>query len=898
MKRFLGLKARTFVGLLAGFVVLVGLCVGASVRAEGEDVLRATLPNGLRVVVVPNHLAPVVSTSLNYLAGSDLSPEGFPGTAHALEHMMFRGGPGLSAAQLSRLSNLIGGRFNATTRVGMTQYYYDVPASDWEIALHIEAARMAALDCSDADWAKERGAIEQEVASQMSSPNAMMYYKVNAALFAGTPYADMHVGTRESFDKTSAAMLQTFHRQWYAPNNALLVVAGDIDPRAAMPKIAAIFGGVSAKTLPARPAMVFQPVKAQTIAMETDKPYAMVYLAIRVPGLKSADMPALDLLADVMESQRFDLYGLKAQGKALGTFYSYDPMVEAGSILVGAAFPAGGNVQDAARVMEANLRAILTKVAAHGVPAELVEAAKLQERREQAHQMDSISGQASVWAEALTLYGLSSPDEDLKRIEKVSVADVNRAARTYLDLSHAVVAVLTPRVSDKPAPAAVSGPETIALAESGPVVLPAWAQTSFTTLPIPHASLQPTVSTLPNGLTLIVQPVKGGDTVTISGLVRSRTGLQESAGKEGAATMVHALMDFGTTHLDRLAFRSELDKIGATYQGGSQFSIQALAKDFERAAELLADGTLHPALPEAALQALKPQYVQFFTNWRQSPDYLAARAEDEALLPANDPDLREPTPQSLLALTQPDLVAYHKSVMRPDMTAIVVIGAVTPSEARRVIEKTFGAWQAQGDKPVVDPPVVANNAAKSVAVPDASRVQDKVSLSQTMVLNRKHADYAALTLGNAVLSEGGFSARLYDDLRVKSGLVYFVNSTLDAGRTRGNFSVSYASDPGNVSKAATMVVNDIVEMQNKPIAAETLQNAKAMLLRQIPLGEESTGSIAAGYLHRFDLDLPYDEPVRLAEQLAKLTPEDVRIAFKRWLRPADFVRVTQGPEPK
>src|SRR5215475_7362841 len=114
-------------------------------QTDAHGALRATLSNGLRVVIVRNRLAPVVATAVNYLVGSDEAPAGFPGTAHAEEHMMFRGSPGLSADQLANIGSVVGGDFNANTREGMTQYLFTVPAEDLDVALHIEALRMRAV---------------------------------------------------------------------------------------------------------------------------------------------------------------------------------------------------------------------------------------------------------------------------------------------------------------------------------------------------------------------------------------------------------------------------------------------------------------------------------------------------------------------------------------------------------------------------------------------------------------------------------------------------------------------------------------------------------------------------------------------------------------------------------
>src|SRR5580692_2915982 len=408
--------------------------VTASANSANSTVLRATLANGLRVVIVRNTLAPVVATSVNYMVGSDETPVGFPGTAHAQEHMMFRGGPGLSADQLANIGSIMGGDFNANTRESLTQYLYTVPSEDLDVALHIEALRMAGVTDAQSEWDHERGAIEQEVAQDLSEPGYVLYSKLRGIAFKDTPYAYDALGTRPSFEKTTAAMLKQFHDQWYAPNNALLIIVGNVDPAATLTQVKALFGAIPRKTLPARKAVDLQPLKSTSFSVDTDRPEGTQMIAFRVPGLDSPDMPALELLADVLSSRRFDLYGLVPQGKAVGAEFSVDPLPRAGLAYATVSFPGGTDH----KALEQEVRAILKRVARDGVPAELVAAAKLQERRQTEFEKNSIAGLASVWADAIALYGLQSPEEDQARIEKVTVADVNRVAHQYLNLDQSI----------------------------------------------------------------------------------------------------------------------------------------------------------------------------------------------------------------------------------------------------------------------------------------------------------------------------------------------------------------------------------------------------------------------------------------------------------------------------
>ena len=867
----------------------------ALAAAADANTTRATLANGLRVIIVRNALAPVVSTSVNYLVGSDEAPEGFPGTAHAQEHMMFRGSPGLSADQLADIGAVMGGDFNADTRESMTQYLFTVPADDLDVALRIEALRMRGVEDSQQGWDQERGAIEQEVARDFSDPDYVLYTKIRSYAFAGTPYAHDALGTRPSFDQTTAWMLQQFHDRWYAPNNAILVIVGDVDGAATLKQVRRLFEDIPRKSLPPRPVVNLQPMKATSFTVDTDRPNGALMIAMRTPGARSEDFPALELLADVLSSHRFALYNLVAQGRAIDAGFALDPLPGAGLAYASVGFTANA---DHAALMQ-DVRSILAQVVRDGVPAELVAAAKLQEERSTGFERNSIEGLASIWSDAVALYGLPSPEADLARIERVTVADVNRVARQYLQLDAAVSATMLPQGSGRPviAGAGFGGQEAISLGEGKPVTLPDWAQRAVTRLSVPDLTTDPVVSRLPNGLTLIVQPEDVSDTISVQGHIRNRPDTETPQGKEGVDELLNALLPFGSDGLDRLTYERELDAIGAQEQAGADFGVQALAPYFDRAVDLLAQNELHPALPQPVMSLLQPQLADMLGARNVSPEYLEQRSIVSALFPADDPTLRQATPESVRALTLADVRDYYGATFRPDLTTIVVIGKVTLRQARATIEKYFGAWSASGSPPNTDLPLAPANKMSVVSVPDASRVQDEVELAQTLPLTRADPDYYALQLGNAVLGGGFYSTRLSIHMRKNTGLVYTVGSQLQAGRTRGNYFIYYACDPKNVSRAAQIATQEVADMQRAAPSADELTRVKAMLLRQIPLEEASTDEIAAGFLDRRDLDLPLDEPTRAAKRYIELTGAQVQAAFRKYMRPDSMVRVVRGPPP-
>jgi zinc protease len=874
---------------------LLFLWVGLAGTVRGSEVLRGTLKNGLRVVIVRNDLAPVVTTMVNYLVGSNEAPVGFPGMAHAQEHMMFRGSSGLSAAQLANLIAAMGGRFNADTQQMVTQYFFTVPPEDLEVALRIEAIRMRDVLDSEELWLEERGAIEQEVAQDLSNPMYVFYMKLLEKMFEGTPYAHDALGTRPSFQKTTGNMLKAFHNAWYLPNNAILVIVGDVDPNRTLSMVRTLFEEIPSKPLPSKRSIDLQPLKSGTIEQETDLSYGLAIVAYRLPGYDSPDFAAAQVLADVLDSERGDLYALVPQGEALEAGFTTNFVLNAGLGYAFAAFPHGENGSN----LVSTIQGVINRYLEKGIPPELVEASKRHEVADAAFSKNSVSELAAEWSQALAVEGRSAPDEDIEAIKKVTVEDVNRVARKYLMNETAIAGILRPRAAGKAeASHTFRGKESFAPKQAKPVTLPEWATRTLVPARVPASNVSPTVKVLPNGLRLIVQRETISPTICVYGRIKHNADLETSKGKEGVAEVLSDLFSYGTTTLDRLAFQKAVDDIAARVSAGSDFSLEVLTDHFDRGVELLADNLLHPALPEAAFKVVQEETKGIVAGQLESPHYLFRRALLKALYPEGDPALRQPTPQSVASVTLDDVRAYHKNVFRPDLTVMVVIGDVTPDQAQAAIEKYFGGWKAVGPKPETDLPPVPLNKPSEPAVPDASRVQDAVLLAETLGLTRSHPDYYSLQVGNHVLSGAFYATRLYHDLREKAGLVYTVESLLDVGKTRSTFEVFYACDPPNVSRASDLVKRDLRLMQTSPVTAAELQQAKTLLLKEIPLSESSFDGIGEKLLHLALLDLPLDEPLRAANRYREITAEEVQAAFAKWIRPEDLAQVSLGPKPE
>lgn len=885
--------AKHLSGAAAALALLV--CAPALAAAQPLQVTRATLSNGLQVVVVNDPLAPTVSTVLNYRAGGN--EETFPGEAHALEHMMFRGTKDVSQTQLFEISQLMGGDYDADTQPEITQYFFNTPSQYLDVALRLEADRARNLTLDQNAWIAESGAIKQEVTQDDSVALSKLFERtILPSIFKGTPYANDVLGTLNSFNhQINAKVLRAFYTSWYRPNNAVFVIAGNVSGPATIAKVRRYFGSIPAAPLPARRKVVLQPMHAATYRVDSDQPYTIVALAFRLPGWSNKDYAAAQILESVLNNQRADLFGLAASGKSL---YAGFQDIQGHAYATASAAISVVPVTTKPETAAADVRAVLENYRKTGVPADLVAVAKQRALADAQFSGNSIQGLAFEWSTALAAQGLHSPDEQLAAIEGVSVADVNRVLRTYVDPQRAIVAFAVPKNSGAVG-AGANGPakenNTITPEKAQP--LPAWARAAFAHVRVPEQTTHPVSMTLSNGMRLIVQTERVTRTVEVHGSIATNEAVQAPAGKMGVASIVAELFPFGTTSANRIHLRAQLDAIAAEATAGTDFSLRVLSDKFDRGVAILADEELHPAFPAQAFQIVKGQTVGALTGTMTSPDFLTDVALNKALLPAGDPMQKYATPQSAGSVTADDVQAYYKSVYRPDMTSVVVIGDVTPAQAKAVFERYFGAWTAQGAKPDVVLPSVPKNKPDSVVVPDQGRVQSDVQIAQVLDLRRADPDWAILQVANNVLGGGGFGSLLMDDLRVKHGYVYNTYSQISSNRNRAIFTMGYACDPDKIVPSQRLAVNDLTALRNGQVATNRMERAKAMLMSEVPLREQSFDGVAGELLRYSSLGLPLDQAQIDARRELSVTPGQMRSALQKYVDPNAFVRVVKGPGP-
>lgn len=887
---------RLFLFLFTALALLAAPLTAASQPADegigDSGVFTTHLANGLQVIAVEDHAAPVVHTSVFYRFGSLYETPGKTGLAHALEHMMFRGTPSLSAGGLDDVVARLGAQMNGETEYDYTSFLFDMPSDRLAVALQIEADRMQHLALRPQDWRIEQGAVLNEIDGDDSSPFFNLLSRVRAAAYPDSPAGRTPTGIRSDVARATVADIRRYYNEWYAPNNAALVVAGDIQHQTVFALAQRYFGKIPARALPKH--LSQHPVAAtgKTVNAQFPFPFEILDLAYAVPGDKERGEPAISTLSYLIPNQRGPFYqALVESNIALAIEANSDTQLRGGLMHVYIVLNPGHTGAEAQQIFQNTMDSLLSS----GFDPDLVSAAKRQALADRAYDADSIGGYADLVGYTYGIVNERDRDEDA-RLAALTPSDILTAARTYLAKPN-VVGHLTPNSSgggsSQKSSAGVSDTFT-GRQPSGPIVEPPAIRAEIRKPTTARSKLAPYEFTLNNGMRVIVQEKHDRPTVYISGSIASSPAFTPP-GKEGIARLADAMADFGSEHYDFTQLRKITDDIGASISLGQDFSAHGFTQDLETLLKVLADSEAHPAFPERWLSLQQSQLANSIDSENRISGILLDRAYLGRLLSPDDPAQRYATAQSIQGITRDDLLAYTKQYWRPDLTTLAIVGDVTPQRARAAVQAAFGDWASEGAKPsTTEMPLPPAHTAHAFVGTAATQVF--IQLGQPAIA-RTSPDYDAFSLLNEILGGSGyFESRLWQELRQKRGLVYSVQSTLKAGRDRGDLEIVLSASPQNVQPAIAIVRDQLQWLRTHPVSAAELQDAKIRLVSQALLDEGS----ASGQLDEISEiarnGLPLDYFGTLQQRYASITPADLQRTAKAYLRPDRLIEVFAGPQ--
>lgn len=876
---------------LMGALGLITATLAAAAPAPGMDVdipfTRFTLKNGLTVVVHEDHKAPIVTVKVWYHVGSKDEPAGRTGFAHLYEHLMFTGTQHAPDGFNQLLARIGATDNNGTTNEDRTDYYENVPSNALDTALWMESERMGfflpALDQKKLDT--QRGVVQNEKRQDEDAPyGKVALHLADATYPAAHPYHHTVIGSMQDLDAASLADVQDWFKAWYGPNNAVLVIAGDVDTAAVRAKVEKYFGDIPPSPPVAHAKRwVAKMSGVQREILQDRVPAGRVMLVWNVPDGSDAAADYLSLVADVLaEGKASRLYErLVYDDQVAANVSAYVDTHEIGSQFVITATALKGKPLDK---LEADIRDELARFLKSGPTLEELNRARNGEYAGFVRSVERITSVAEVLAEGQVYDGdPASYRVSLKRMQLATAADLKRAANDWLSDGVYILDVV---------PFGDYAPEG-----GGADHSQAPAPGEFPAFKFPARE----TATLSNGLKLVVVPRHGVPLVQFSLLLDAGYAADKGAAP-GTAKLTLAALTAGTHHRDMLGISRELGDLGANLQAGSALdyssvSLSTLKRNLDASLALYADVVLDPTFPDADVAKLRQQQIAAIQRERLSPVSMALRAFPRLLYGEGNayslPLTGSGYEGTVAKLTPADLRRFHDTWFKPNHATLIVVGDTTLAEIQPKLERRFGGWKP-GAIPTKDLAQVQLPAQPAVYLVDRPGSEQSIIFAGNVAPGYGAPDNIAMQAMNTVLG-GDFTSRINMNLREDKHWAYGAFSFVLSARGQRPF-IAYApvqadktaESMAELQKELTGVVGD------RPLTADELTRAKGLMTLTLPGDWETDSSVAGALATQSVYGLPPDYWDSYVQKVTSLSLADVNQAAKEVVHPGQLIWVVVG----
>ena len=907
------LLAMPVSALAAGLVPPKGISAGACV----EGICEYRLQNGLRVLLFPDASQPTVTVNLTYLVGSVHENYGETGMAHLLEHLLFKGTP--THADIPGELKKRGVGFNASTSLDRTNYFSSFPANDatLDYVLGLEADRMLNSFVAKKDLDSEMTVVRNELERNENNPGSVLNERLRSTAYLWHNYGNTTIGARSDVENVPIERLQAFYRTWYQPDNAVLIVAGRFDPATLLPAIKAKFGGMKkpARALPV--AYTKEPTQdgEREVTVRRSGDIRITSLAYHVPAATHPDTPALVLLGNLLgHAPGGRLHKALVESK-LAAFAGAGAgaMRDPGTFNFVVAVPKDGDAGKA----ETELLKQAEAIAAQPVTAQELADAK----QRIANGYELAFNNVNAVGMSLSEY-VAAGDWRLwfvlrDAIDKVTLDDVNRVARTYLIPSNRTLARFVP--TDNAVRATIAeAPPAASLVEGYTGRAAVEAGEAFDPTPANIAARTETY-TIGERLKVSLLPKKTrGGTVVLNADFRFGDLDSIRRSPPPAASFAGSMLMRGSKTLSReqIDKRFEALKTSGGVSGGPQgadISLQSRRGELAEALALAADILRNPAFPESEFEQLRLQAITGLEAARKEPGTVVGQAMAKAFdpWPADHPlRFRSIDEQlaNLRAMTLDDVRAYHRDVFGTAEGEIAIVGDFDPAQIKPLLEELFADWTPGVAYVPIHTryhPVGARR--ESFETPDKSSAV--FTARHNLALNDDDPDYAALLVANTIFGSGGLSSRLGDRVRQKDGLSYGIGSNIAADSSRdgkddaGSFSIQAIAAPQNAGKLEAAVREELTRFVRDGITEAELKDTVSGLLTEREQARASDGTIAAMLNSDNFLGRPMLRRAEFDARLKSLTVEQVNAAIRKFLKPdqlsvfvaGDFANAAKAP---
>jgi zinc protease len=882
------------------------------IRAAAGVVEYRLESNQLKVLLVENHVAPVVTSTIVYHVGSRNEAVGTTGSTHFLEHMMFK--DTTHFASLPELLKPIGGDYNADTGMDRTMYFETVPADKLALILAVDADRMRNLTLRQEDRDTEMSVVRNEMEIGDNDPANLLSEGCYATAFQAHPYHHPTIGWRSDVENVPIQRLRDFYRKYYWPNNATLILVGDFQPQEALSLIAQTYGKIPASPSAIPDIYTVEPPQRgeRRFEIHAEGKLPQVLIAYRIPQATDKGTYPLAVLASVLqtvsESGRLER-DLVARGLATKVVVSRDEQRDPSLFMIGATVAPGQSVQ----ALEAALEDEMAKLVTEPITTADVERARVSNGKfnklltADPQKLAEQLGEAEVTAGSWTFFTDWSDN-----MAKVTADDVLRVVKTYFVKDNRTVGIFVP-TTDTAATAEPSGDETDNQTDDSAEdeTTPAHPQhkRSQGFVPVMHSHSQSasrsvasrvTRVVLPNGLTLLVMPNPGTGSVFVTGNLLA--GDYASINKL-VPTLTASMLTHGTSQRNKADVLAALDQMGTELSFESdtfrvKFDASVVSDDLSAFIPLLSDLLRHPAFSDKELEEVKKEEETDLKTALSDTDDAAKRKLTQSLYAPGSVYYQQSVEQDLddlKAATAEDLRQFHEQHYSPNGMMLTIVGDIKPQAVVALVKDNFGDWRgAEPERVVVGQPDWTA-AKRLITVPISDKADASILIGKPVNLKRDAQDYLAARLAVDALGGDTLSSRLGRVVRVKEGLTYGILSDFeDVDFGWAPWTVTLTANPANTDKALRSVRVVLDQFLKQGISDQELADEANQSAGNFVVGLRTSEGLATALTEFETNGLGIGKLDTYVRDLRQVTKAQVNAAIRKYLDPSAVVTVVAG----
>jgi zinc protease len=890
------MRNLAFLALILG-LILAPMAPAQTKVTSVEGITEYHLDNGLQVLLFPDNSKPTVTVNVTYMVGSRHEGAGETGMAHLLEHMLFKGTQ--KHKEIMGELSAHGNNFNGSTSWDRTNYFETVPATDADLrwALEMESDRMVNSRVAKSDLDTEMTVVRNEFERGENSPDGVLEERVLSTAYLWHSYGRSPIGTLSDIEKVPIEKLQAFYRNYYQPDDAMLLVAGKFDPAKTLGWITELFGTIPKPTRKLQPTYTEEPTQdgEREVVLRRVGDHQSVMMAYHVPAGSHPDSPALDVLSGILsEAPSGRLYkalveSKKAVSAGAENYSLHDPGVE----MFSATVAKDKSLEDAEKTMLGVIDGLIKEPP----NKEEVDRAKTRILKNIDLELNNSGRVGLVLSEWGSMGDWRLLFLNRDQVEKVTPEDVARVAKLYLKPDNRTVGRYLP--ADKP-DRSVIPPSPDIVAELKDYKGKAAIEEGEVFDPSP-ANIESRVTrvTLPSGLKLVLLPKKTRGGTVIANL-QLHFGDEKSLANKGAAPrLAGSLLMRGTQKHTRQQLQDEFDKIKARVNvngtlAGAGASVDTVRAGLIPGLRLAAEILREPAFPESDFEQIRQAAIAQLESGRSEPQNMASIAMNRYLnasYPPGDPRYTltiDENIDQLKKVTLEEAKKFYADFYGASNAELAVVGDFDAAEVRKVAEELFGSWKSP--KPYS---VVKREWKKLAPVNTSLEAPDKANAYLYAVtpvsMDQQDPDYPAMVLADRILG-GDEKSRLWVRIREKDGLSYGVNSNFRAGPQEkyGVFAAVASAKNENTAKVEAAFKDEITKATTAGFNPEEVAAAKNALMQERQLSRSQDGSLAGLFVSQAELGRTMQRESDLEKKINDATPEQLSTIFKKWIDPASI----------